>query len=330
MKIPKLKIPFHPLLFQTSLAAGGVALMAFNYLQFNVPHEGALITLANVEWGALSAVDNALNLPLAAVMFAFTAVNFVLTAYFLKRLAGWLSEPGAYRTFVNNAPKNQNAGIFAIVASLAMTVNVFWSPFGFFVPPLASNLQAIMLPSLVIFGLLLAALVYLQVTVGRTWLSEGADFRQFNFIWLLDVFAFGLVALTGSGITAMAENDLISGLAAVGTLFTLVVGGLLLFMKLALLLFTHIRAAELPPNPILPGFFLVVPISCLFGLSAYRIAEYVQLPVSLNVPGSSSLLITGAYALAVGWGLAAVYVIREYLKTDFAKTGFAPSQWGFV
>jgi hypothetical protein len=34
----KLSIKFHPLLFQSSLAAGGVSLMAFNYLQFAIPH----------------------------------------------------------------------------------------------------------------------------------------------------------------------------------------------------------------------------------------------------------------------------------------------------
>jgi len=326
----RLRIPFHPLLFQSSLAAGGIALMAFNYLQFAIPHGEGLITLSNVTWGALSGAESALYLPLVAIMLAFTLINFALTVYFVGRLWGWLRESGAYRAFVNNPHKNQNAGIFAIVASLAMTVNVFWAPFGFFVPQMSAHMQAFMLPSLIVFGLLLGVLVFLEVTVGRTWFSEGVDLTQFNFIWLLDVFAFGLVTLTGSGITSMAQNDVVAGIAAVGTVFALVIGVLMLVAKLGFLLYTHIKARELPPNPILPGFFLVVPISCLLGLGAYRVAEYVQPQVSLNVPGSTSLLITGSYVLAIGWALAAVYVVRDYLRTEFSKTAFAPSQWGFV
>ena len=89
---------------------------------------------------------------------------------------------------------------------------------------MASSMQAMMLPSLLTFGLLLVTLLFLEVTFGRTWFREGIDRSKFNFIWLLDAFAWGLVALTGSGLVAMAQNDLIVDIAAVGTLFALAVG----------------------------------------------------------------------------------------------------------
>lgn len=41
---------FTPLIFQASLAAGGVALMPFNYLQFAVPHGEGLIKLSDISW----------------------------------------------------------------------------------------------------------------------------------------------------------------------------------------------------------------------------------------------------------------------------------------
>lgn len=326
----KLRIEFHPLLFQASLAAGGVALMAFNYLQFALPHDGGLITLSDIQWGTFTTAQSALYGPLVAVMLLFTFLTFALTAYFLWRLAGWLLEPGAYSTFISNPHKNQNAGIFAIVASLAMTLNVFWAPFGFFVPQLSSNMQALMLPSLAAFIILWLALIFLEVTVGRTWFSKGVDRRQFNFIWLLDVFAFSLVILTGSGITATANNDVIAGIAAVITALTLAVGATLLILKLGYLLYTHVTAAQLPANPILPGFFLIVPIACLLGLSGYRLAEYLQPHLAFNLPGSSSILITASYTIAVLWALAAVYVVRDYFKSYFVKSPFAPPQWGLV
>lgn len=327
----KLSIKFHPLLFQASLAAGGVALMAFNYLQFAIPHGKGPITFSDISWSMMTEAQIALYAPLVVVMLAFTLLNFALTGYFLYRLAKWLREPGAYTAFKNNAQGNQNAGIFAIVASLAMTVNVFWAPFGFFVPQMSSSMQAMMVPSLIVFGVLLLALLFLEVTFGRTWFSEGVDRTKFNFIWLLDAFAFGLVALTGSGIVAMAGNDVIVDIAAVATLFALAVGLVVLVYKVAYLTYNHVKAGKLPADPILPAFFLIVPISCLFGLSAYRIAGFLQPQTASALPGSPpSLLITASYALAVVWGLGAVYLIRGYFTSYFVKSPFAPPQWGFV
>lgn len=326
----KLNIKFHPLLFQASLAAGGVSLMAFNYLQFAIPHGKGPITLSDISWGSLTTAQDALYAPLVALMLVFTLLNFGLTVYFLYRLAGWLGEPGAYGTFKGNGQGNQNAGIFAIVASLAMTVNVIWAPFGFFVPQMAPHMQALMIPSLFVFGALLLVLLYLEVAFGRTWFAEGVDRTKFNFIWLLDAFAFGLVALTGSGIVAMAENDVVADIAAVGTVFTLVVGAVVLLYKVAYLTYNHVKAGKLPADPILPAFFLIVPISCLFGLSAYRLTGFFEPRVESGLPGSPTALIAGSYALAVVWGLGSVYLIRDYFAKYFVKSPFAPPQWGFV
>ena len=168
------------------------------------------------------------------------------------------------------------------------------------------------------------------MTFGRTWFAEGVDRTKFNFIWLLDAFAFGLVALTGSGIVFMAENDVIVDIATVATVFTLIVGLAVLVYKVGYLTYNHVRAGKLPADPILPAFFLIVPISCLFGLSAYRVAGFLEPQVATDLPGSPSLLITASYALAVVWGLGAVYLIRGYFTSYFVKSPFAPPQWGFV
>jgi hypothetical protein len=324
----KLSINFHPLLFQASLAAGGVALMAFNYLHFAIPHGKGPITLDAISWGRMSQSQVALYAPLVLVMLAFTLLNFGLTVYFLYGLVKWLRKPGAYTAFRSNAQGNQNAGIFAIVASLSMTVNVFWAPFGFFVPQMSPYMQAMMLPSLVIFGLLLTALIFLEVTFGRTWFAPGIDRTKFNFIWLLDAFAFGLVALTGSGIVAMSSNHLIAGIAAGATVFTIGVGAIILLYKVGYLTVNHVKAGQLPAHPIMPAFFLIVPMACLFGLAAYRIEGYYLAAAGRS--GAPATLITASYVLAVVWGLGAIYVIRDYFRSYFVKSPFAPPQWGFV
>ena len=303
--------------------------MPFNYLQFGIDHGKGLITFSKIPWATLTGAQYALYVPLVVIMAAFTALHFGLTAYFLWRLAKWLATPGAYSGFIGVPHKNQNAGIFAVVASLAMTANVFWSPLGFFVPWVSRNLQTWMLPSLIVFGILWLALLFLEVDALRTWFAKGVDRTQFNFIWLLDVFAFALVSLAGSGIVALSTNKSIQEIAAVATMITLGFGLVWLLYKLVYLVSTHVKAAKLPDNPILPAFFLVIPIACLFGLSAYRLVNYLQPHLTVGLPSSTGVVVV-SYALTIVWGLTTLYLIRDYFRTYFRRSDFAPPQWGLV
>lgn len=325
----KLSIKFHHLLFQASLAAGGVALMPFNYLQYGVDHGKGLVTWVNMPWTTMTGIQYALYVPLVAAMLAFTVLHFELTGYFLRRLAAWLRQPGAYGGFINVPHKNQNAGIFAIVAALAMTANVVWGPLGFFVPWVSQDLQAWMLPSLVFFSILWVALLFWEAKALRTWFATGVDRTQFNFIWLLDVFAFALVSLAGSGIVAISKDPSIQMVAAVATIVTLVFGLLWLLYKLVYLIYTHAKAGKLPDSPLLPAFFLVIPIACLFGLAAYRLVNYLQPQLTVNLPDSTALVVL-SYGLTIVWGLVTLYLIRDYFMTYFRRSDFAPPQWGLV
>lgn len=74
----KSKMKFNPLIFNASLAAGGVALMPFNYLQFAIPHGKGLIKLSNISWDGLTGVQSALYFPLVAIMLTFIIIHFLL------------------------------------------------------------------------------------------------------------------------------------------------------------------------------------------------------------------------------------------------------------
>jgi len=325
----KLRIKFHPLLFQAALAAGGVALMPFNYLQYGLEHGKGLVTWQTMPWSSMTSGQYALYVPLIILMAAFTALHFGLTGYFLYRLARWLGEPGSFSGFIGVGQKNQNAGIFAIVASLAMTLNVFWAPLAFFVPWVSQHLQGWMPPSLLFFALLWVALLYLEVRALRTWFTPGVDRTQFNFIWLLDVFAFALVSLAGSGIVAISKHTTIQDIATLATMVTLGFGLVWLLYKLVYLISTHVKAGKLPDNPVLPAFFLVIPIACLFGLAGYRLVNYLQPHLTVYLPDSTALVVV-SYGLAVVWGLVTLYLIRDYFLTYFRRSDFAPPQWGLV
>ena len=320
---------FTPLKFQIPLAAGGVALMALNYLQFAVPHGKGLITLSDMPWAGLTNAQAGLYLPLILIMLAFSVISLGSTAFYLKQLIEWLANKTEYQDFINGPP-TKSIAVFVPVASLSMTANVILAPLGFFVPQLSSNLQALMLPALIFFGLLWLAAFRLEFAVLRTWLSRPLEVPQLNFIWLLDVFAFGLVSLTGTGIAALSDSEKLASTAAVASLFTLSLGSFLLVTKLAYLIYLQIKAHKLPENPILPAFFLVIPITCLYGYSFYRITLYLQKYFSFDIEVLSFFFINFSYVVTIGWGIFCLYLLGNYFKRDFLKSNFYPTQWGLV
>ena len=88
----KLKSKFNPLFFQASLAAGGVALMPFNFLQFGIPHEKGLIKFSDIIWNQLSMIQSLFYGLLVSVMLISVIVHFVLTSVFIVMMVGWIRE----------------------------------------------------------------------------------------------------------------------------------------------------------------------------------------------------------------------------------------------
>jgi hypothetical protein len=324
----KRKIQFNPLFFQASLAAGGVALMPFNFLQFGISHGSGLIVLSDIAWSQLTIPQVLLYGLLIAVMFIAITVHIILTAIFVKQLIGWIHEKKSMNELLEDPYKN--ATIFPIIGSLSMSVNVFWGPAGFFVPAISGGLQSLMLPSLIFFAGLWVTAIILQIKVIKSWMPAVIDFKKYNFVWLLDVFAFGLLNLTGSGIAATSNNETISTIAATATVLTIVFGFGLLIFKLFRLIITQVRARKLPDFPILPAFFIVIPITCLYGLSGYRLVSYYSGIFNVNIQGLQPILINLGYLISVFWLISTVYLIRSYLVNHFIKTDYSATQWSMV
>jgi hypothetical protein len=324
----KFNIKFNPLVFQAALAAGGVSLMPFNYLQFAIPHDKGLIKFSDISWSTLTSVQAVLYILLIATMLVFIVIHFSLTVIFLKSLISWLMNKGEYKNFISDPYKN--VGIFAITSSLAMTANVFWAPVGFFIPQVSSNLQALMLPSLIFFSLLWIVLIGLEFKVIKSLLLNRVDTKKFNFTWMLDVFSFGLVSLAGSGIVSMSSSKEIAWIAAFELFFILVIGILLLVAKFSYLVYLQIKSNKLPDHPILPAFFIIIPITCLYGVSFYRAALYLDSYLAFDVKSISAFIINASYAITILWAVSTLYFIRDYLQNHFIKSEFSPPQWGMV
>lgn len=320
---------FTPFKFQVPLAAGGIALMAFNYLQFAVPHGKGLIKLSQIPWDRLTTGQTALYLPLVGIMSVFTIINFVFTLIFLKSILQWRFNKNEYTDFLNGPP-TATVGIFVPLASLSMTASVILAPLGFFLPEVSSNIQALMLPALIFYLFLWIMLFVLEFQSLKIWLTKPLDATKLNFVWLIDVFAFALVNLTGTGIASMSSNKEIASIAAFASFFALSIGVFLLVAKLGYLLYLQIKSAGLPQNPVLPSFFLMIPITCLFGISFYRIALYLHAFFNFDIKVVSFFLINFSYVITIGWGIFTLYLINSYFKEYFYKSEFAAPQWAIV
>lgn len=320
---------FTPFKFQLPLAAGGITLMAFNYLQFAVPHGKGLIKLSDIPWGQLTTGQTVLYLPLIGIMTAFAIINFIFILVFLKSLLQWRFNNDEYTDFINSPPTT-TIGIFVPVASLSMTANVILVIFGFFFSKGSSNIQALMLPALIFYGVLWVTLFVLEFNALKMWLTKPLDSTKLNFVWLIDVFAFGLVNLTGTGIASMSSNREIASIAAFASFIALSVGVFLLVAKLGYLLYLQIKSSGLPQNPVLPSFFLVIPITCLFGISFYRIAQYLHTFFQFDIKALSFFLINFSYVVTIGWGIFTLYLISSYFTEYFYQSEFAAPQWAMV
>jgi len=324
----KLKSKFNPLFFQASLAAGGVALMPFNFLQFGIPHEKGLIKFSDIIWNQLSMIQSLFYGLLVSVMLISVIVHFVLTSVFIVMMVGWIRERVPVKKLMSDPYRNVT--IFPIIGSLAMSANVLWAPTGFFLPVVSGGLQSLMMPSLVFFfGLWIVAFT-LQFKVLKSWFSKGIDFKKYNFVWLLDVFAFGLVSLTGSGIAITSGNENIAALASIATSVAIAFGFVLLIVKLIHLIASLFRVRKLPDAPLLPAFFLVIPITCLYGLSTYRLMGYYSKLYHFSLESMQPLILNLSYAITALWLVSTVYLIRVYLINHFLDSKYAATQWGMV
>lgn len=303
--------------------------MAFNFLQFAVPHGKGLVKLSDIPWDRLTTGQTTLYLPLIVIMLVFSLINIFATMVFLRSLTRWLSRKEEYAKFMSGPP-TANIGILVPIASLSMSANVILAPLAFFIPGLSSNIQALMMPALVFYGFLLVAILRLELKLLKIWFSQPMDKSKLSFVWLIDAFAFGLVNLTGSGIATLSKNEVIASIAAFASFFALGAGILLFVVKFALLIYWQIKSASFPQNPVLPSYFIIIPITCLFGLSLYRMTLYLGTQYNLEVKEVSALLINASYITTIGWGAFSLYLLRNYFASYFYKSDFSPTQWAIV
>lgn len=321
------KEKFSPLVFLASLGAGGIAVIPFAFLQYTHTHGKGLVRWSDIMHGAIPFSHEAFFYGLEAVMIVFTLLHLGLSVAFFRQLSGWLRS-GEHRKFLRNPLVN--AGILAPFISVTMTMNVFIGPVRFFVPAFAENLQAFMLPALVLWLVLWAALMFAEIELLKISFVEGFDTEKISFGWLLHPFALGMMTVVGMGIAAMAADRGVADTAAFFSLVSGSMGMFLLLVKLIVIFKSHFSATELPDRQFLPSFLIVIPNVTLYAISAFRFGHYLEHVHGFHTEWFSFMAIVVSFAFEVWYMLFGLSLLSDYFKRHFFRKEFYVTQWGLV
>lgn len=318
---------FNPLKFLVALGAGGISVIPFAFFQ-NTHHTGkGLIRFGQMGHGTLPGWQEALFYGMEAIMVVFALLHFWLTIRFMVKVVPWL-QTQTYSEFLHDPLRN--AGILAPFISLGMTLNVFIGPVRFFVPAMAENLQAMMLPALIGWAVLWAALLRMEVKLLGISFARSFDVNKINFGWLLHPFALGMISVTGTGIAAMSQNADIAHTAAFMSLVTGTMGLFLLTVKTVAIFKSHFSAEGLPAKQFLPSLLIVIPNITLYAIAGFRLTHYMNHQFGMHLHWLGQVIVVVAFAFEVWYMLFGLSMLRGYFRNHFFNREFHISQWGLI
>lgn len=297
--------------------------MPFVLMQVTFPHADKLISIHDIAGGW-----DAASLFLVAVMLLSTLMHFFLISKISIEFMHWAHQGDALKVFLSDAAIN--IGIFSPIVALGMTVNVLLGPVAFFWPEFSRAV-----PMLVAYGVYPYALLFLvlgaaSLAVAKTWFFRDGKPVVFTFNWLLDVFAWGMVALAGAGITMAATDLHVAKVASILTLIAISMGLLMYGIKGIYLLVCQLNHGSSIAEPLKPAHFVVVPINCLFAIAIYKIAGYTGKSLGVDISSLAFVSVVILFSISIFWVLFCAVAFKDWFRYQFIKPDFYPSQWGLV
>jgi Voltage-dependent anion channel len=317
---------FSPMLFLASLGAGGIAVSGFGFMQNTIAHGPGLLNISQVGYGALPIGMELIYRLLELKMIVFSVLHLALTGIFLVKLNHWRKTP-AFAEVAGDPLRNSM--LVTPFISITMTLNVFLGPVRYFFPPIAENLQALMLPGMIAWSLIWGALMLVEIWMLKTAFAKSYDVNKIHFGWLLHPFALAMATVTGTGIAALAKNADIAHTAAFMSIVSGSMGFFLMSVKLIALFKSHFAAPGLPEKSFLPSILIVVPNITLFAISAIRLGHYFHNQFGIDAHGVSLVVAVTAFAFESWYLLFGLLLLRDYFRDNFFDE-FNVTQWSFV
>lgn len=317
---------FTPLVFLSSLGAGGIAVMPFVLMQYTIEHGEGLITRAQLWSNNFSIGIGLYYYILEAIMIIFSVIHFVLSIWFAVRLCPWLKSNES-KELLNNPLKN--TAILAPFISLLMTMNLFIGPIRYFLPSLSSNFQSMFLPAMLFWSIIFIAVLWIEIKLLKISFEKSFDVDKIHFGWLLHPFLLGMLSTVGTGIAAMAKDASIANTAAFMSMISFSMGVFLLSVKLIMLFKNHFTAQELPEKNFLPSFLIVIPNITLFAISAFRLGHFLEKQHGFHLDSYFYLVIGLSFAFEIWYMLFGLSLLFDYFKQNHFKE-FYVTQWGLI
>lgn len=318
---------FSPLSFLAAVGAGGISIIPFAFLNYTVPHAKGLIKLADLTAGTWSVWQEILFYGLEVVMLVFAFLHVLLLISLFHRFFHFLGSSD-YTELMENPLKNNS--ILTPFIALAMTMNVLIGPVRFFVPTLSQNLQLLMLPALLVWLVLLLAFFRLEIKTLKSLFLKSVDLTKVGFGWLLDVFALSMLAVTGSGIAALAKSPAIAHTAAFFSLMGASMAIFFLVIKVVLVFQKHFAEKSLPEKQFLPSFLNLVPAVTLLTITFFRLGHYLEAQFSFHIDWYFTLLVTGAFAFETWYLIFGLALLKDYFLQHHFEREHYPAQWALI
>jgi hypothetical protein len=198
------------------------------------------------------------------------------------------------------------------------------------VPALSQNLQAMMIPALAVWLILLFAFLRLEMRVLKSAFVKPVHLAQVGFGWLLDVFALSMLAVTGSGIAALAKVPTTAHIAAFFSLMAATMALFLFGIKIVLVFQKYFADSALPEKQFLPSFLNIVPAATLLSITFFRIGHYLENQHGQHLDWYFTLLITAAFAFETWYLIFGLYLLKDYFKKQHFEREFLPTQWALI
>jgi tellurite resistance protein TehA-like permease len=317
---------FTPLVFLSSLGAGGIAVMPFVLMQYTIEHGEGLITRAQLWSNNFSVGVGLYYYLLEVIMIIFSVIHFALSIWFSIKLYKWLKTVEAKELF--NDPLKNNS-ILTPFISLLMTMNLFIGPIRYFLPSLSSNFQSMFLPAMLFWSVIFVAVLWVEIKLLKISFEKSFDINKIHFGWLLHPFLLGMLSTVGTGIAAMAKDSSIANTAAFMSMISFSMGMFLLSVKLIMLFKNHFTAHELPEKNFLPGFLIVIPNITLFAISAFRLGHFLEKQHGFHLDSYFYFVIGLSFAFEIWYMLFGLSLLSDYFKKNHFKE-FYVTQWGLI
>ncbi|PLX27638.1 hypothetical protein C0583_00150 [Candidatus Parcubacteria bacterium] len=316
---------FSPLIWLSSLGAGGISVIFFAFLNYTIPHGKGLINISQIH-SAYSGLALAGFMFLEALMVVFILLHFALTLQLIPKLLAWIKTP-YYKELLDNPLAN--AAILAPFISITMSMNVLIGPIRYLFVPLAENLQSMMLPGFLVWSLIWIALMRMEIKLLKISFEKGFDVDKVNFGWLLHPFALGMLSVTGAGIAAMASNIVLANTAFFMLLVSGSMGLFLLLVKSVAIFKSHFASDGLPAKQFLPSLLIIVPNITLYAITFFRVGHFLEHHHGAQLGSYFFVVMTLAFAFETWYLMFGLALLKDYFTTHM-KTEYHVSQWGLV